>query len=102
MGFFKRIKKEKKRIALERIRTLFKEAEVRAREGEQKLADRYVAIARKISMKHKVKIPKELKRRFCKHCYSYLTSKNSRTRVRDGKLVVYCFNCKKYTRLPYK
>jgi len=102
MSFFKRIKKEKKRIALERIRTLFKEAEVRAREGEQKLADRYVAIARKIAMKHKVKIPKELKRRFCKHCYSYLTSRNSRIRIRDGKLVVYCFNCKKYTRLPYK
>ncbi|MEM4397698.1 MAG: ribonuclease P protein component 4 [Candidatus Woesearchaeota archaeon] len=67
------------------------------------LSNRYVKLARKISMKYKVKIPRELKRRFCKHCHSYLyPSLNCRVRLTQKKVVYYCLNCKKFMRFPYK
>lgn len=86
------------RIALERIDTLFNEAD-RVFKKEPALADRYVALARKISMRYKITIPKELKRKFCKHCYKYLMpGVNCRVRTKNKKVIYYCFNCKKYRR----
>jgi len=93
-----RNKSEEKSIALERIKTLFEEAR-----KSEKYADRYVELARKIAMKLKVRIPSELRRRFCRHCNSYLRpGKNSRIRISRGKIVSYCFKCKKYSRFVYK
>jgi len=90
-----------KQIALERIKTLFQEAE-KAGKKDLKLANRYVHLARKISMKVKARIPSNLKRRFCKHCYSYLIpGVNVRVRTQRGKVVYYCLNCRKYMRFPY-
>ncbi len=87
-------------IALERVKKLFEEA---ARTKEQELANRYVELARKIGMRYKVRIPSELKRRFCKHCHSYLVpSKNCRVRLSGRKVVYYCLNCKKFMRFPYR
>lgn len=89
-------------IAKERIKELFKQAE-KIFDEEPKLADRYVQLARKISMKYKTRIPSELKKRFCKHCYCYLVpGKNCRVRTHEGKVVYYCLSCKKYMRFPYK
>ena len=97
----KRKPAEHRKIALERIKTLFKEADSMFKE-DPKLSNKYVKLARKISMKYKVKIPSELKKRFCKHCHSYLKpSKNCRVRLHNGKVVYYCLNCKKYMRFPY-
>ena len=59
-----------KEIALERINELFSQAEKVFRKSPD-LADRYVELARKIGMKYKTRIPPELKRQFCKHCYCY-------------------------------
>ena len=59
-----RDKKIQKTIANKRINKLFSMAEQRALSGNFSLADRYVEIARKISMKNLVPIPKDLKRRF--------------------------------------
>lgn len=93
-----RDKKEERRIALERIKTLFSEAR-----KSEKYADRYVELARKIAMKARVRIPSEFKRRFCKHCYSYFRpGKNCRVRAVRGKLIAYCFKCRKYSRFVYK
>ena len=87
-----------KALALARIRTLFLEAH-KAFKEDFKLADRYVLIARKLAMKHKVRMPSELKRRFCKHCYSYLMpGQNCRIRLQKSRVVYYCFKCKKYMR----
>jgi ribonuclease P protein subunit RPR2 len=58
-------------IAMERINELFEQADLRFKKS-QELSDRYVELARKIAMKYKVKMPRELKKRFCKHCYKYL------------------------------
>ena len=96
-------KKVYKKIALSRIQRLFKLAEQRALCGQMNLANRYVFLARKISMRYLVPIPKEFKRCFCKHCYCYLLpGVSGRMRIHRGKIVVFCFHCKKYTRMPLK
>jgi ribonuclease P protein subunit RPR2 len=87
-----------KKIASERIEILFKEAD-KAFKKDQALANRYVTLARKISMRYKVPIPRVLKRKFCKHCYKYLMpGVNCRVRTKKGKVIQYCLNCKKYRR----
>jgi len=96
-------KKIQKNIAKNRIIKLFTAAEYCALSGKLNLANRYVEIARKISMKYQISIPKDLKRCFCKHCYSFmLPNVTSRVRMNKGKIVFYCFKCKKYTRIPLK
>jgi ribonuclease P protein subunit RPR2 len=96
-------KKNQKQIAIKRIHRLFKLAYNKAKEKNFELANRYVNIARKISMKYLTPIPLEFKRSFCKHCYSYLLPNiNSRTRINKGKIIIFCKNCQKYTRIPYK
>lgn len=95
-------KKERKEIALTRIKQLFRQAEEMF-SSDRKLADRYVALARKTAMKVKAKIPRELKRQFCKHCYSYLMpGVNARVRTRKGKVIISCFECKKFMRIPVR
>ena len=94
-------KKIQKTIALNRIQKLFLLAEKKAFSGDFNLANRYTKIARDLSMRYLISIPNDFKRRFCKHCYRYLLPNvNSRTRINNGKIVTYCFNCKKYSRIP--
>ncbi|MCJ7572279.1 MAG: ribonuclease P [Candidatus Thermoplasmatota archaeon] len=96
-------KKNQKQIALKRIQGLFELASNKATDDNFELADRYTHIARKISMKYLVPIPNEYKRCFCKHCYCYLLPDvNSRFRIKNGKIIIFCKNCKKYTRIPFK
>lgn len=93
---------KQRKIALERINILFNEAKKIFNE-EPKLADRYVQLARKISMKYKVKIPPNFKRRFCKNCHKYLVPGiNVRIRTHKGHMVYYCLNCKHHMRVVYK
>ncbi len=90
-----------RKIALERIRTLFGQAGAVFGENP-KLANRYVFLARRISMRYKTRMPADLKRRFCRHCHSFLVpSSNARVRLQNQKVVYYCLNCKKHMRFPY-
>jgi len=99
----KQSKQMQKTIAEKRIIKLFNMAEKKAKEDNFELANRYVEIARKLSMRHLVKIPKKYKRKFCRHCYSYLLpSKNCRIRIYRGKVIIYCNNCKKFSRFIIK
>ena len=85
-------------IAIQRIRLLFRLAEDKFH-NEPDLSDRYVELARKISMKYKVRIPRELKRRFCKHCYSSLKpGRNLRIRIHKSRVIYYCLRCRNYMR----
>ena len=96
-------KKMQKIIAKGRINKLFILAEENALSGELNLSNRYVELARKISMRNLAPIPKKYKRRFCKHCYRYLLPNvTCRVRIHGGKIVIYCHNCRKYTRIPLK
>jgi ribonuclease P protein subunit RPR2 len=99
----KRDKNLEKKIARSRIDKLFTMAEHTALSGKLNFSDRYVEIARKISMRYQIPIPRRFKRCFCKHCYSYmLPGVTCRVRVHRGRIVFYCFNCKKFSRFPIK
>lgn len=91
-----------KKIAEERIKILFQQAE-EVFPSDKSLANRYVTLARKISMKTKTRIPTTLKRKFCKHCYKFLMpGVNSRIRTRAGKVIISCLECKKFIRIHLK
>jgi len=97
----KRKKIKKRKSAKESIYLLFENAEKTCSKNP-KLADDYVRKARNIAMKVNLRMPKELKRRFCKHCYSYfIPGNNYRIRIKNKVLVCYCKNCKKFMRFPF-
>lgn len=80
--------------ALEEIKSLF----LKAKQYPSK-ADNYVKKARKLGMKVNLSIPKELKRKYCKHCNSYFRLGNYRVRTRNKMIVYSCFKCRKYTKV---
>lgn len=99
----KRNKELERKIARTRIDKLFTMAEKCALSGNLGFSNRYVKLARRISMRYQVSIPSRFKRCFCKHCYSYmLPSVSCRVRIHKGKIVFYCFKCKKFFRFPLK
>ncbi|MEM0492729.1 MAG: ribonuclease P protein component 4 [Candidatus Thermoplasmatota archaeon] len=102
----KLLKKRKdiyKNIAKHRITRLFQLACDTALAGDIKLANRYVMLARKISMRYLVKMPKEYKLLFCKYCYGYmLPGVNTRVRINKGRRTVTCLQCKGIMRMPLK
>ena len=99
MGYPKDKDKQRK-IAKERVDVLFQQAKQIFPKNPVR-ANRYVDLARKIAMKVNIRMPKKFKRQYCKHCFSFLQSGvNSTTRIRDRKVVIYCKECKKYTRIP--
>ncbi|MBR9675582.1 ribonuclease P [Candidatus Woesearchaeota archaeon] len=92
---------EQKKIAKKRIEDLLNQAKDVFSE-DAALSNRYVELARKISMKSNVRFTSEQKRLFCKHCYTFLSPGiNCRVRVRDKLIVYYCEACKKFSRFGY-
>ena len=89
-----------KKIASERIARLFEEAETTK---DIELKDRYVELARKIAQKANARMPRNFKRRYCKHCYSYfIPSKTCSVRITKKKMVsILCFKCRNRTRIPF-
>ena len=95
-------KTKRRKETLQVIRKLFNEAKSQFNKNPD-LSNRYVKIARKLAMKVNLKFPRELKRKFCKHCYLYLVpGKNSRVRIHKSRVIYYCFNCKNYMRFLKK
>ena len=87
-------------IARGRIKQLFEEAD-KAFSENKNLSNRYIKLARKIAMKFNLRMPRGYKRKFCKHCYSYLKpGKNLRVRTKNNNVVYYCLECKKFMRFP--
>ena len=94
-------KKISEKEAIEQIERLFDQADKVFLKDKSK-ANQFVDKARKIAMKRRTPLPKSLKRRFCKHCYSYLKpGRNARIRI-HGNVRIYCLECKKMTRIPTK
>ncbi|MFH0949258.1 MAG: ribonuclease P [Candidatus Aenigmatarchaeota archaeon] len=94
--------KEQVKIAEERIDILFSEAE-KIVKSDKKLADRYVNLARKIGMRYNVRMPRMMKRKYCRYCHAFLqpglTSKHS---LKKGILRIKCFSCNRTIRYPIK
>jgi ribonuclease P protein subunit RPR2 len=89
------------RICRERIATLLLLAQSVFSKNPAR-ANRYVEIARKIGMKHKVRLTSQQRKMFCSHCHAFLMpSVNCRVRLRNNKVVYYCKECRHYMRFPY-
>ena len=88
-------------MAIQRIERLFQFADHEFDEHPDR-SNRYVQLARKIGMRYNVRIPKRLKRRMCRHCYSYLVpGSNARVRLRGTYVAITCLVCEKQMRYPY-
>ena len=95
-------KQAAKKLAKAEIRELFESAK-KVFKTSSAMANKQVAKARRLAMKHKLAIPNEFKRRFCKHCYSYLVpGVNVRIRTQKSRVVYSCLKCKKFTRFVLK
>jgi ribonuclease P protein subunit RPR2 len=94
-----------KSIAKERIELLFEEAEKSFKERPND-SHRYIQLAREMGMRYRVRIPKELKRLYCKNCKKYIKpGVNATVRLsqkRFSKVVITCKECGDIRRIPYK
>jgi ribonuclease P protein subunit RPR2 len=89
-----------KRIARERIEVLLSRA-LALFPGEMAESRRCIAIARKISTRQRVRIPRELRRLFCRKCSELLVpGYTGRVRIHSGKVIVTCLSCGKQKRYP--
>lgn len=92
----------RKDMAKQRIEMLFNLAE-EAYPRSMLLANRYVEIARNISMKCNVRLNRKERRKFCHKCYSFLVpGVNCRVRLSGKYVVVSCLNCGNKMRYRYK
>ncbi len=105
---FKKRRRSKKptdqiQVAVERIEILFEQAEGAFKDNPE-LSDRYVEIARKISMKYNVPIAQRYKKRFCRGCNKYIScGANARVRLNSQRkyILITCENCGKKMRYGY-
>lgn len=92
-------------IARQRMELLFEMAN-KVFSEDPSLAQRYIDLIRKISMRCRVRIPRYIKRRICKHCGAFLVpGVNCRVRLRNNRyphITITCFSCKRQMRYPYK
>ncbi len=91
-----------KGIARERILELFKQAEDQFNKHSER-SNKYVKMALRLAAKSGIRMPKKVRRSYCRNCKSYLVSgKNSKIRTRNGKLVVSCLVCGSHRRMILK
>lgn len=82
-----------KTVAGERIRQLFLQAR-NAFPKHPERSNRYVELARRIAMRQRVRIDRELRRQYCHHCFAFLVpGLNMRVRVHRGNVIVTCGEC---------
>lgn len=82
------------RVARERISTLFALAEREASSGHGELADRYVAIARRVGTRYNVRVLPEYRELYCRGCSAFwVEGRTVRTRLRAGRRVRTCLRC---------
>lgn len=91
------------RVAAERISYLFALAEKEATEGDRALADRYVALARRIGTRYNVRLLAEYRELYCRGCSKYwVEGRTVRTRLRRGLRVRICLVCGRERRTPLR
>jgi ribonuclease P protein subunit RPR2 len=89
------------RIARERVSDLFGLAEREARGPHPELADRYVALARRIGMRYNVRLRREYRELYCRSCSTFwVEGRTVRTRLRSGSRVRTCLRCGYQRRTP--
>ena len=64
-----------------------------------KRSKRYIELVNKLSQRNRVKIPKELRMKFCKKCSAFLVEGKNLERKVSGKLIeTKCLECKAVTK----
>ena len=94
-----------KKIIQERMRELIDLAIEKWKEGDEVLARRYVYIFKKYAEKNKVRIPKDVRWKFCRKCLTpWIPGETVNVRLsRRGNYVIYtCKVCGYKRRIPYK
>jgi ribonuclease P protein subunit RPR2 len=91
-----------KQIARQRIQILFGQAK-KVNRTNPELSTQYIALAKRIAMAAKIRLPLEFRRQTCKKCNSlFMFSFNCRVRVkpkREPHVVMTCLNCGDQTRI---
>jgi ribonuclease P protein subunit RPR2 len=90
-------------VARERVGILLRQAE-EIFPHEAELSKRYVSLAKKISKRTKVRIPREKKHYLCKNCgQPLILGKNARVRLRpiNSRIIISCLSCGTFRRYPY-
>jgi len=96
-------KKYMQKIARERINILYELAMKEAKEGNENLARRYIDHMVNLSTKYNVRIPRDIKRNYCKKCHTFLIpGKTAQVRLKKGKVVIKCLKCGTYKRYIYR
>ena len=99
MGIRRR-RPKKNAVALERIEILFCQAQEEFRDHPE-LSRTYIDRARRIAMRDRIRIPRELKRKYCRKCFEYLIPGiNARVRIHRGKIIITCLECGNQWRHP--
>jgi RNase P subunit RPR2 len=90
-------------LAYERVMVLFAQADALASEGDVESASRRVRRAVDISTRCNVRLPPDLKLRFCRGCLTYYTSLTSRRRLdsENRRLRITCLKCGRTKNRPY-
>ena len=88
-------------LAVQRMERLFTLAAA-AHAAHPERSNRYVQIARNISTRTRVRMPRPLKRLFCRRCGSFLSAAATRVRLREGVLTTTCLLCGEQMRRPYR
>ncbi|MEM2320934.1 MAG: ribonuclease P [Candidatus Bathyarchaeia archaeon] len=92
-------------IALSRIERLF-ELAIKMLDNRPDLSQRYVEIARRISMRARVRIPREKRLLICRHCKRFIfPGVSARVRLqprREAHIVITCLYCGKRMRRPLR
>ncbi|MCP1662064.1 MAG: ribonuclease P [Methanocalculus sp. MSAO_Arc1] len=89
-----------KKIARERVGILISLASASI-SGNPEQAQRYIGLARKIAMKQRLRLPKHLRRQFCRSCNTLLVpGHTSRVRVQRRRVIVTCLHCGQVRRYP--
>lgn len=63
---------------------------------------KYFKLIKQISMKFRIKLSKEQKKKFCKKCFNSLDSNNSITRLTKDNIKITCNYCKNTKKIALK
>ncbi|MCL5731131.1 MAG: ribonuclease P [Candidatus Thermoplasmatota archaeon] len=86
------------RIARDRIMGLYS---LSCSTDRADLARRYLEIMQRISERMDITLPREIKRMYCKKCFSP-HSRESTIRLKNGIIIIECRHCGAVRRIPYR
>jgi RNase P subunit RPR2 len=72
------------------------------KEVENLIDNGKVREARKLAMRNNLRLPLEIRRKFCHKCNSLFNAENTKTRLAKGKISIACLKCGYITRIPFK